>query len=337
MSNIKTFKDLESGPNRSPLPNPWSAAAKQPRGRATSDSPLVSAYYAQQQQQQPQGGIQYVGLDGYTHVMPAQELQTSPAKGCCLMCCPCCVDPCSEERKSEWIRLTQSFVFIVSLLQVIMFIAELGVGGFAPVSVNPMLGPPTSAMVELGAKDSYLERHKYQVFRFLTPIFLHAGFVHILFNLYAQLRFVLYLERQWGIKIIMTIYFIAGIAGNLFSSLVQPYKVSVGASGAIMGVMGGQLAQVLLNGDTVPPEQRKITLGSLVFFIVITMLFSTAPDIDWSAHLGGVLFGFSTAAVIFGRQSSNGRIRKIVPLIAMLSLVVFFVVGFALFYTIVKV
>jgi len=332
MSNIKTFKDLESGPNKAALPNPW---ASQPRGRGQSNSPLVSAYYAQPQQQQ--NGMQYVGLDGYSHVMPLQDFQSSPVSGCCMMCCPCCVDPCSQERKSEWVRLTQSFVFIVSVLQVIMFIAELGVGGFAPVSVNPMLGPPTSAMVELGAKDAYLERYKYQVFRFFTPIFLHAGFIHILFNLYAQLRFVLYLERQWGIKILATIYFVSGIAGNLFSSLVQPYKVSVGASGAIMGIMGAQLAQVLWNGDTIPPVQRKVSIGSLIFFIVITMLFSTAPDIDWSAHLGGVLLGFITSSVIFGRRASNVQIRRVVPYAATFLLVVFFVLGFALFYSIVNV
>jgi len=331
MSNIKTFKDLDSGPNRTPLPNPW---ASQPRDRATSGSPLVSAYHVQPQ---TQGGVQYVALDGYTHVMSAQELQSSPAKGCCIMCCPCCVDPCSDERRSEWVRLTQSFVFIVSLLQVIMFIAELGVGGFASTSDNPMIGPLTSTMIKLGAKDSYLERHKYEVFRFFTPIFLHAGIVHILFNLYAQLRFVLYLERQWGIKVMMTIYFVAGIAGNLFSSLVQPYKVSVGASGAIMGIMGAQLAQVLWNGDTIPPAQRKLSIGSILFFIIITMLFSISPNIDWSAHLGGVLLGFAVASAIFGRRSVDGRVRRVVPMVSVVVVVVYFVLGFALFYTIVNV
>lgn len=66
---------------------------------------------------------------------------------------------------------------------------------------------------------SYLMRYKYQVFRFITPIFLHAGFLHIIFNLWAQLRFGLYLEREWGILRTIVIYFVSGIAGMLLASL----------------------------------------------------------------------------------------------------------------------
>lgn len=56
--------------------------------------------------------------------------------------------------------------------------------------------------------------------------------------------------------------------GNLFSSLIQTSSVSVGASGAIMGLMGGNLAEVLWNKDKYAsnPMQRKITLGSLISY-----------------------------------------------------------------------
>jgi len=285
-------------------------------------------------QQQRTGGMQYIALDGYPHTIPADQMQQNPVRSCCLMCCPCCVDPCGDERRSEWITLCKSFMFVVSVLQVIMFIVELSIGGITSTSANPMIGPPYSTMNELGAKNAYAEKYSGEVYRFFVPIFLHAGFIHIIFNIWAQLRYGLILERQWGIKITMVIYFISGIAGNLFSSCVQPYSLSVGASGAIMGLLGGNLAEVLWNSGKYDATQRKITLGSLIFIIVITMIFSSAPFIDWSAHLGGVVIGFLLGCFIFTYPPSTGDYKRFVTWSGLASVVVYFVLGFILFYTV---
>jgi len=182
-------------------------------------------------------------------------------------------------------------------------------------------------MIKLGAKDAYLERHNGEVYRFFVPIFLHAGFIHIIFNIWAQLRYGLILERQWGIKKTMILYFISGIAGCLFSSLIQPHSISVGASGAIMGLMGANVAEVLWNSEKYDPRQRKFTLGQLLFIIVITMIFSSAPFIDWSAHLGGVIIGFLLGCFIL--QS-----KPVVKYLGLASVVLYFVLGFILFYTV---
>jgi len=228
-------------------------------------------------------------------------------------------------------------MFLVSVIQVIMFIAELSLAGFASTSDNPMLGPPTSSMITLRAKYGPLERYQHEVDRFFLPIFLHAGFIHIIFNIWAQLRIGLTLERQWGIPKIMAIYFISGIGGCLFSSLVQPNSVSVGASGAIMGVIGGNLAEVLWNSQKYESMQRKVTIGQLLFTIVIIMILSSAPFIDWSAHLGGVITGFLLGSFIFTYPPGTAQAPSFVTWSGLASTVVFFVLGFALFYTVVKV
>lgn len=338
MSNIRTLKDLESGPNKQALPNPWNQS-NQVRQSQSQNSYQQNQRYSDEpfiRQQQSGGGIQYVGVDGYRHALPAHEIQQNPVTSCCLMCCPCVVDPCGSERRQEWVRLCKSFMFVVSVLQIIMFIVELSLRGFTSPSNNPMLGPPTSSMIDLGAKDGYRERHDYEVYRFFVPIFLHAGILHIAFNIWAQLRYGLILEREWGIPRTMIIYFLSGIGGCLFSSLIQPHSVSVGASGAIMGLLGANLAEVLCRANKYDAMQRKISIVSLIFIISITMIFSSAPFIDWSAHLGGVIMGFLLGLFIFVYDGQSSA-PKFVAYIGLGLAFVYFVLGFALFYTVVKV
>lgn len=97
-----------------------------------------------------------------------------------------------------------------------------------------------------------------QVWRLVTPIFLHGSIWHILvshmllaaflqlssvqFNVYFQLRMAFPLERTYGIWPIFGIYFATGVAGNLFSVAVAPCKAAVGASTAGFGLIGIQVS-----------------------------------------------------------------------------------------------
>ena len=75
-----------------------------------------------------------------------------------------------------------------------------------------------------------------EVWRFLTSIFLHGGLGHLLYNSFAIAFFGIILEKTIGSKKFISIYLISGIFANLIS--VNFYPASLGASGAIMGIIG---------------------------------------------------------------------------------------------------
>ncbi|KAG6851199.1 hypothetical protein H0H93_015209 [Arthromyces matolae] len=181
----------------------------------------------------------------------------------------------------------QKHPFVVWILTVVMlavFIYELIVNSRAqgtPVSmkpvVNPMLGPSSSALINVGARfppcmklvasvppstnfgclnntanppdqicsleticgfGGFHDKDPNQWFRFIVPIFLHAGFIHILLNMLAQLSLSAQIEREMGSTGFLITYFAAGIFGNVLGGNFSLVGVpSVGASGAIFGTV----------------------------------------------------------------------------------------------------
>jgi membrane associated rhomboid family serine protease len=170
------------------------------------------------------------------------------------------VDPCGDERRSECFSALKSFTIPISFIQIVMLIVSLAIGGVIPYRDNPAIGPGGATFVLLGAKDGLLIQQG-QVWRLITPMFLHAGCVafqtqisplggsasfltnflwifcrifHLLFNLLAQLRFGIFLERKWGTAKYAGIYVVSGIGASLMSCLLRPNSISVGASGALV-------------------------------------------------------------------------------------------------------
>jgi len=75
-----------------------------------------------------------------------------------------------------------------------------------------------------------------QPYRFITAIFLHGSLIHIVSNLFALILFGLILEKLIGSKRFLLVFFSSGIIANIISSFFYP--ASLGASGAIMGIIG---------------------------------------------------------------------------------------------------
>jgi rhomboid protease GluP len=137
-----------------------------------------------------------------------------------------------------------------------------------------------------------------QYWRLLTGIFLHAGAVHLLLNVFALFQLGRFYELMFGSQRFLLIYFATGIAGSVASSLFND-GWSVGASGAILGILGAFIFSVRNS-----PRWRHDAMGRSIvsqgmFWIVANIVITwTIPQIDKAGHIGGLLTGLILGAVL---------------------------------------
>jgi rhomboid protease GluP len=151
-------------------------------------------------------------------------------------------------------------------------------------------------ITEPGIMDLFLQINKkiiyeYEIWRLFTSMFIHADPIHIFSNMVALLLFGATVETYKNISKIqfLIVYFTSGLIGNLFSLFLLPLNsVSLGASGAIFGILG--VAFIIIATDYQP-----LLFLALIYigFFIIT---SFTPGINYWAHLfgllGGILFGY---------------------------------------------
>ncbi|MGH3008879.1 MAG: rhomboid family intramembrane serine protease [Gaiellaceae bacterium] len=126
--------------------------------------------------------------------------------------------------------------------------------------------------------------HDHQWWRLATAMFLHASIIHIGFNMYALWVIGTPVEQYLGRARYIGLYFVAGLAGSAGALLSAPLTPSLGASGAVFGVLGAMLIL-----------EWQITgrlAGNAMTWIVINLVISFAlPGISWGAHIGGLIGG----------------------------------------------
>lgn len=125
--------------------------------------------------------------------------------------------------------------------------------------------------------------------RFITPMFLHGGLPHLLFNMFALFVFAPELERLTGKTRFITVYALAGLFATAATYFLQPLNYThVGASGAIFGIFGAYGA-LMYYGRRTMPQLRQILLPIIVISVVMTFLM---PNINVTAHITGMITGF---------------------------------------------
>lgn len=143
----------------------------------------------------------------------------------------------------------------------------------------------------------YFVTHQMYLWQLFTYLFLHDGFFHILFNLFALWMFGSDLERLWGGQKFLYYFFLTGIGAAVFDTLVQPSSVipTIGNSGAIFGIL---LAFGLIWPNrpiflwfVVPVKAKWFVLGIGVIEF-LSELRGAQSGIANLAHLGGMLVGY---------------------------------------------
>jgi rhomboid protease GluP len=126
------------------------------------------------------------------------------------------------------------------------------------------------------------------VWRLVTPIILHAGIIHILGNLFFQTRFGYTLELRWGKTKFLIIYICSGIMAAFWSTVISFNTISVGASGALFGLVGADLSYLIYNWVEIPHRQQEAFFLA-VMTIINFLMGASSTGIDNYAHLGGLV------------------------------------------------
>jgi membrane associated rhomboid family serine protease len=194
-----------------------------------------------------------------------------------------------------------------SVVQTIILIVMMAQCGVAPIRINPMIGPYPDALSNWGAKNAASILEDGENWRLLTPTFLHAGVFHLMGNLSAQLETGIFYEREWGSSVWFLIYMTSSVGATIISTCLMPDGLSVGSSGAVMGIFGAKISEIFCRAyesresvqGKVGHAIRKHQLAEALGGAIIVMLFSFIPFVDWAAHLGGLLTGITLGLAVF--------------------------------------
>lgn len=139
-----------------------------------------------------------------------------------------------------------------------------------------------------------------EVYRLFTSMFLHFGIEHLVNNMLVLFVLGSRLEQVIGKLRFLFIYLAGGIAGNIFSLILelrnQDFSVSAGASGAVFAVMGAMIYVVIRNkgwlGD--------LSMRQILVMAAFSLYFGfTSSGVDNAAHIGGMIAGFVLAVLIW--------------------------------------
>lgn len=142
------------------------------------------------------------------------------------------------------------------------------------------------------------------LWQLVTYQFLHGGFAHVAFNMYALYMFGPILERDLGSARFSWLYFSSGLLGGLGFVLIDPVTPCIGASGALFGVLAAFATlyprvsiSLLFPPVTLPAWQMVLIMAGLDFLYLVT---GVQGGIAYAAHVAGAVTGFVMVSVWYG-------------------------------------
>ncbi|KAH0689764.1 hypothetical protein KY290_019765 [Solanum tuberosum] len=187
----------------------------------------------------------------------------------------------------------------------------LGRFSFQPLRENPLFGPSSSTLERLGGLEWKKVVHQHQGWRLITCIWLHAGVIHLIANMLSLVIIGIRLEQQCGFVRIGIIYLLSGIGGSILSSLFIQRNISVGASGALFGLLGAMLSELITNWSIY--TNKVCALLTLLVIVAINLAVGILPHVDNFAHIGGFLTGFLLGFVLLPRPQLGWMQRRNLP------------------------
>ncbi|MFJ2368120.1 rhomboid family intramembrane serine protease [Microbacterium sp. NPDC087665] len=189
------------------------------------------------------------------------------------------------------------------------------------IGLIPGIGEQINSQLAFYAPYLYpsLSLLSFEPWRLLTALFVHGGFIHLALNMLALWLIGQSLEPMLGRARFLALYLISGLGGSVMVALIAPGQLTVGASGAIFGMM----AALLIIGRHIGAN----VTGLLVILGVNFAFGFFNSGISWQAHLGGAIVGALVALIIVATKRREQRIWQILGLagltVALLVIVAF--------------
>jgi membrane associated rhomboid family serine protease len=197
------------------------------------------------------------------------------------------------------LRITPAVLFLI-LVNILVFLFEMAAGGWNDFNVLHRIGALEPYAVVQG-----------EYWRLFTALFLHGGFLHIGFNLFALYILGPPLERAMGTMRFAVCYLISGLASGVgvvaltVIGLIQVTQL-IGASGCIMGIVGAW-AGFLLRHHHAPLARQRLANIALIVAIQIAFDLST-PQVSMASHLCGLIAGFFLGLMLAPPRPVSGDI-----------------------------
>ncbi|MCA1663531.1 MAG: rhomboid family intramembrane serine protease, partial [Myxococcales bacterium] len=205
-------------------------------------------------------------------------------------------------------------------LALLVAIGVVGIATMPHLRGHLLEGAPTATLVRWGAlwRPAVDAGEWWRVF---TAMLLHGNWEHLIVNGYALFMLGRFCEEVFGPLRYFVTYVAGGLAGAAASTLnTQQPGLSVGASGAIMGLLGALIVVLILRRGTWPEAWRRALLWNLVLLGAIQIFIGfQLPMVDNAAHVGGMLGGGGMALVVApgGLIGRSTAARALVVVIAL--------------------
>jgi membrane associated rhomboid family serine protease len=206
---------------------------------------------------------------------------------------------------------TYAILFLTCLFYALSLLVTIRAGGtiFSP-SIWGLGAPSALVLLKLGARQAILIL-RGEWWRLLMPVFLHGSLVHIGFNMWVLMDIGPMVEELYGSARYLFLYVLTGIIATVVSAVwsvmtMGGFGISIGASGALMGLIG-----VLLGVTTRRRTAAMQMLRSqLVRWVIYILILGLLPGVDNSAHLGGLAAGFLLGRFVEDREPATPVERK---------------------------
>jgi len=196
-------------------------------------------------------------------------------------------------------RSTPPIVLNLIIINVLFFFAQLLLGGN-----SGFIGELLNKLALFT-----IENEKFQPYQLISYMFLHAGFSHLLLNMFGLWMFGSLMENLWGPKRFLIFYVVCGLAAGI-AQLLLGNGPAVGASGAIMGLLVAYgytfpNTQLFVFPIPFPIKAKWAVIGILALDIFGGLSNSPEDNIAHFAHLGGAVIGF--IIVLYWNKTNRQR------------------------------